>query len=126
MSNLATPTLAVDDETVEFKANSLSYKDGKGDFSIRTQQSGASVTVVANKNAETQLSMVKFTCLTTDVSDAQKNRWLDARETGGCTIDLFDGSIEKAYRGMILMSEPETSTGSEGEIEFEFQGPPLS
>lgn len=126
MSNLATPTIAVNDDTIEIKPNSFSYKTGKGDFTIRTQQAGAAATVVASKNAETQMSMCKFTVLTTSTSYELVQAWLDARENGGVTIDAFDGSLQLAFRSMILVSEPEISTGSEGEIEVEFQGPPIS
>lgn len=125
MSNLSTPTVAVNDDVVEIKPNSFSYKAGRGDYTVRTQQAGNVATVVANKNAESQMSMCKFTLLTTATSWELVQTWLDARENGGVTIDAFDGSINLAFRNMILVSEPEISTGSEGEIEVEFQGPSL-
>lgn len=126
MSNLATPTIAVNDDVVEIKPNSWSFKPGRGDYSVRTQQAGGVATVVANKNAETQMSVAKFVMLTTATSWDLVQSWLDARENGGVTIDAFDGSINLAFRNMILVTEPEISTGSEGEIELEFQGPPIS
>ena len=126
MGNLASPTVAVNDDVIEIKPNSFSWKAGRGDYTVRTQQAGGVATVVANKNAETQMSMCKFVLLTTATSWDQLQTWLDARENGGVTIDAFDGSINLAFRNMILVSEPEISTGSEGEIELEFQGPPIS
>ncbi len=126
MSNLATPTIAVNDDIVEIKPNSFSYKAGRGDFKLRTQQAGTVATTVASKDAESQMSMAKFTLLTTAANHSKVLEWLDARENGGVTIDAFDGSINLAFRNMILVTEPEISTGSEGEIEVEFQGPPIS
>jgi len=126
MANLATPTVAVNDDTIEIQPNSLSYKTGRGDFSLRTQQAGNSVSVVANKNAETSLSMVKFTLIMTDTAHEQVEQWLQDRENNGTTIDIFDGSIQVSFQRMFLVSEPERQTGSEGSVELEFQGPPAS
>ncbi len=124
MSNLATPTVVVNDDTIEIVPNSLKYKLGLGDVNIRTQQSGTVVTTVVNEDAETKLSMVSFSQILTGVSDAQVQVWLEARVNGGVTIEFFDGSIARSFRSMVLVTEPERITGSEGSVELEFQGPP--
>lgn len=124
MSNLATPTVVVNDDTIEITPNSLKYKLGKGDINIRTQQAGTSVTTVVNEDAETKLSMVGFSMILTETADVQVDKWLEARTGGGVTIEFFDGSIARAFKGMVLVTEPERSTGSEGSVELEFQGPP--
>lgn len=126
MANLATPTVSVNDDVIEIQPNSLSFKKGKGDFVLRTQQAGSAVSVIANANVETKLSMVKFTMLMSDVSTELVDQWLLDRENNGSTIDIFDGSISTGFQRMFLISEPEQMTGSDGTIEFEFQGPPAN
>lgn len=123
MPNLANPTVIIDDETIEIKPNSLSYKDGRGDAKVRTQAAGDGVTTVVTVDAETKISMVKFTMLLTSNSDISTNQWASKRETTGCTIEFFDG-IRKSFVRMALMTDPEKMTGAEGEVEVEFQGPP--
>jgi len=124
MTNLATPTVAVDDDTVEIVPNSLKYKLGKGDINIRTQQAGPTVTTIANEDAETKLSMVGFSVILTELSDVQIDEWLEARTSGGVTIEFFDGSIARSFSKMVLVTDPERQTGSEGSVELDFQGPP--
>jgi hypothetical protein len=124
MSNLATPTVVINDNTIEIVPNSLKYKLGSGDINIRTQQAGSTVTAVVNEDAETKLSMVGFSVIMTAKADSNVQAWLDARVNGGVTIDFFDGGIGHSFRAMVLVSEPERSTGSEGVIELDFQGPP--
>jgi hypothetical protein len=123
MANLANPTIIVDDETVSFKASSLSYKEGLGDAKVRTQQSGNGVTTVVTVDSETKISMVKFTMILTQDSDSLTRSWAAKRETGGCTIEFFDG-MRKSFVEMILITDPEKMTGAEGEVEVEFNGPP--
>lgn len=123
MANLATPTVQVDDNTIQIKPGSLSYKLGRGDFNVRAQQAGNIVTTVNNKNAETQIGMVKFTLLTTADNLEALGDWLAARDANGSTVSFFDGNIQVAYRNMVLATEPEVSTGAEGEFEVEFMGP---
>lgn len=126
MANLATPTVAVNDDTIEILPNSLSFKTGRGDYALRTQQSGDGVTVIANRNAESRLSMVKFTLIMTDANHEKVESWLNDRENNGSTIDVFDGNVQVAFQQMYIVSEPERQTGSDGTIEVEFQGPPAS
>ena len=126
MVNLATPTVVINDDTIEIAPNSLKYKMGKGDVNIRTQQAGTSVTTIVNEDSETKLSMVGFSLILTSTSDVQVDKWLEARTSGGVTIEFFDGTISRSFSGMVLVSEPERTTGSEGSVELEFQGPPGS
>ena len=124
MANLSNPTIQIDGVTVAYKPNSLSYKLGRGDMTQRTQQSGQIVETVGNIDSETKLSMVKFTMVTTDTSISLVDQWLETRKSGGSTIEIFEEDTSPAFQKMQILTEPETGTGSEGEIEVDFSGPP--
>lgn len=126
MANLANPIVVVNGETIEIRANTWKHKKGAGDMTVRTQQAGTRVTTVGNIDTETKKSMVGFELNTTAANEARKDAWLEARKTGGVTIEAFDEDNSLAFSGMYLLTEPETSGGAEGIIACEFEGPPIA
>ncbi len=126
MATLSNPTVEVDDDVITILPNSLSYKEGQGDANVRPESAGGnSIEVVVTDNAETKKSMCKFKVSNTDTHLNQAKTWLNARTNGGVTINLSEGDIQVAFRNMILVTEPERAVGADGEIEFEFEGPPV-
>ena len=126
MANLANPTVIVDNEVIEIRANTLRFKTGAGDTTTRTQQAGENVTTINNVNAETKMGFVAFEMNTTSANLARKDRWLSARRTGGVTIEFFDEDNSYSFSGMFITTEPEASGGAEGVIPFEFSGNPVA
>ena len=126
MSNtrtLANPAVEINNRTTPIKPNSLTYKTGKGDRTVRAQSSGGnSVQMVVSDNAETKKSMVKITLLTNKTNAEVYAEYQDS--TSGVAIRLSDGTFVKSFRNMILITDPEVTTGADGEFELEFEGPP--
>ena len=123
---LSNPTVEVNDDTITILPNSLTYKEGQGDVNVRPESAGGnSIEVVVTDNAETKKSMCKFKFSNTDTHLNQVKEWLAARTNGGVTISLSEDGIQVAFRSMILITEPERSVGADGEIEVEFEGPPV-
>lgn len=119
---LANPAVQVNDIAIGIKPNSLTYKKGRGDTSVRAQSAGGdSIEAVVTEDAETKLSMCKFTVLTTKTSVSTVDSWFGQKNT----IDLSDGSFTVPFSDMSVTTEPEVVTGADGEIEIEFQGPPV-
>ena len=121
---LSNPTVEVDDDTISILPNSLSYKEGQGDKNVRAESAGgSSITPIVTINAETKLSMCKFKMSNTERHLNQIKEWMAAND--GVTISLSEGNIQVAFREMHVITEPERAIGADGELEIEFQGPPV-
>lgn len=124
---LSNPTIQVNDETIAIVPNSLTYKRGKGDLSVRPQSAGGnSVTNVITENAETKMSMVKFSLYLTDTNRSYIEQWQEAYFTGGNTIRFSDRASSQplAFSNMNVITDPEYSVGADGSVEVEFMGDP--
>jgi hypothetical protein len=120
---LANPVVEVNNTIIAIVPNSLSFKDGKGNKTMRSQSSGGNaITIVVTTDAETKKGMVKFTLITTKQNDDLKSEWQDAVD--GVAIRLSDGNWSKSFRRMHIMEEPEVTTGAEGSTEITFEGQP--
>lgn len=122
---LSNPTIQVNDETISIVPNSLTYTRGRGDVSVRAQSAGGnSVETVVTENAETKISMVKFSLYLTDTNLEFISNWQDTRYSGGSTIRFSErGSASPlSFTGMNITTDPEYSVGADGVVEVEFMG----
>ena len=122
---LSNPTIQINDETIAIVPNSLSYKRGAGDVNVRTQSAGGnSVEAVITENAETKISMVKFSLFLTDTNLDAIRAWQDNRASGGNTIRFSERGSDKplAFSNMHVTTDPEYSVGADGSVEVEFMG----
>jgi hypothetical protein len=124
VTTLANPTVEINDIVVMIIPNSLTYKKGKGDKKLRAQSAGGdSIDIIPTEDAETKVSMCKFSMITTKENVEAHETWKD--KTGGNTVRLSDGSFVVPFRKMYITTEPEVNTGSDGNLEIEFQGQPV-
>tara|TARA_R110000851_G_scaffold134568_1_gene269871 strand:- start:779 stop:1168 length:390 start_codon:yes stop_codon:yes gene_type:complete len=122
---LSNPTVEINDETIAIVPNSLTYKRGAGDVTVRTQSAGGdSVESVITEDAETKISNVKFSLLLTDKNLDFVRTWQGSRFDGGNTIKLSQrGSTQPlSFANMQVVSDPEYSVGADGSVEVEFMG----
>lgn len=120
---LSNPTVEVNDQVISIVPNSLVYKKGFGDRQVRAQSAGGdSITAVVTEDATTKLSMVKIKLLPTTENINLVSEWLDSRD--GNTIRFSEDSNIESFTGMYVTTEPENTTGADGEIEIEFMGNP--
>lgn len=121
---LSNPTLEVNDQVVAIVPNSLSYKKGQGDKTVKAQSAGGNtIETVITENAETKISMVKFKLFNTKEAFDLANGWID--NINGNTIRLSEGELTESFRGMVTTAEPERMVGADGELELEFMGTPV-
>lgn len=122
--SLDNPSMEIDDVPISYLPNSLSYKKGRGEKSVRPQTAGGnSIETVVGVNAETKKSMVKFKLANTAENFDYADSWLD--NVVGVSIRLSQGTIVENFRQMVTTTEPEFMTGPDGEIELEFEGMPV-
>jgi len=124
IQTLANPTVEVNDNPIAIVPNSLSYKKGQGDKTVKAQSAGGNaIETVITENAETKISMVKFKLYNTKENFDNANVWID--NIDGNTIRLSEGELTESFRGMVTTTEPERMVGADGELELEFQGQPV-
>lgn len=124
---LSNPSVQVNDDTIAIVPNSLSYKKGKGDVQVRAQSAGGnSVETVLTENAETKVSMVKFSLFLTDTNRQLIDAWQENRYSGGNTIKFSQrgSNVPLAFVNMNVTIDPELSVGADGSVEIEFMGDP--
>ena len=122
---LSNPTVEINDITIRILPNTLSYKLGKGDVNIRAQSAGGnSVEAVITEDAETKISMVKFSLTVTDTNRDLVEGWQENRFQGGNTIRFSEKGSDKplSFSGMVVMTDPEYSVGADSTVEIEFEG----
>lgn len=121
---LNNPTVEVNDNPIAIVPNSLSYKKGRGEKSVKAQSAGGNaIETVVTQNAETKVSMVKFKLYPTKENFDLADVWID--NINGNTIRLSEGELTESFRGMVTTTEPERMVGADGELELEFQGMPV-
>lgn len=124
---LATPTIQVNDRTIEYVPNTLSYKGGKGNVEVRFQTAGGGTgSTVITQDAETKVSMIKFDLLTEKTNVELKDEWLELSVAlAGNVIRVSDPGFTIAFRNMRITEDPEVSIGSDGKFTVEFKGDPV-
>ena len=119
---ISDPSVVVNDITVNVVPNSVSYKSGKGEQSVKVQSAGNGlVSVVTSTNVETKKGMVKFSVYSTEQAIALKELWQS--NGGGNVIEL--GSVNLTMSQGTMVTDPEITLSDDGKVELEFQGAPL-
>ena len=124
---LSNPTVQMNDDTISIVPNSLSYVRGKGDVNVRAQSSGGGgATTVSTENAETKVSMVKFSLFLTDANRTLIETWQENRYNGGNTIRFSErgSTIPLSFSNMNVTTDPDYSVGADGSVEVELKGDP--
>ena len=121
-TQISDPELVVNDITVFVVPNSVSYKSGKGDRSVRTQSSGnGNVQPVISKNVEQFKGMIKFSVYSTAESIKLVGQWQN--NDGGNVIEL--GSVNKTMNRSTMIEDPEINLTDDGAVEVTFEGAQL-
>ena len=118
---ISDPEIVVNDITVFVVPNSVSYKSGKGEKSVKVQSAGNGNTVpVPSQNVETKKGMIKFSVFSTVQAIALKEQWQNS--VGGNVIEL--GSVNKTMNRGTMINDPEINLTDDGTVELEFEGSP--
>ena len=122
---LSNPTVEINDQTIGTIPNSLSYKSGRGDISVRPQSAGGnSIEVIRTENAETKKGMGKLSLYNTKVNRDLVREWQDKMD--GNTIRLSDGDFTESFSQMFVCTDPEFNLGADGKVEVTFEGNPAA
>ena len=123
---ISTPAVRINDELVSIVPNSFVYDGGEGEVTVSASSAGAgNSSSVHAENAETQISMCKFSVFLVDDLDAQIRLWknnvgineIKATESGGRLIPVV-----RIFPNMSLVNQVEREASADGTVELEFQG----
>ncbi len=119
-------TVQVNDEPVAYTADSLSWKDGFGEYATRNAVIGGGQTEkIFSKDLATKFGMVKFSMPTTEGNEKLKRAWKTNDDNN--VVELIGPSSSKFTRIFTLaaiLEDPESSAATDGNIEIEFNSNP--
>jgi hypothetical protein len=119
-------TILVNDEQVSYQADSLSWKDGFGEYKVRNAVLGGGTTEqVFSKDLETKFGMVKFAMPSTAENEGLKRSWKANDNNNVVELIGPKGSgITKIFTQASILEDPETNAAQDGNIEVEFNSNP--
>lgn len=118
--------ILVNNVQVAYTADSLSWKDGFGDYNIRNAVVGGGQTEqVFSKDLSTKFGMVKFSMPTTEENEANKRAWKANDNNNVVELVGPPGSnFAKVFTQAAILEDPESNAATDGNIEIEFQTNP--
>lgn len=125
-SQLNDISIFINNVQVAYTADSLSWKDGLGDYSIRNAVVGGGQTEqVFSKDLASKFGMVKFSMPTTDENEGNKRDWKSNDNNNVVELIGPSGStFTKIFTQAAILEDPESNAATDGNIEIEFQSNP--
>lgn len=118
----------VNNDVVAYEANTLSYDDGFGEYSVRNAVVGGGQTEqVFSEDLATRFSMVKFSLPSTDDSAALVREWKNNRNNNVVEImSATGGNFTRIFTQASIQGNPEVNLSTDGTVEVEFRANPAS
>ena len=120
-------TLFVNNEQIVYNPNSMTYKEGAGEQSLKPQSiGGGAVLNLFSNNLETNFGMVKFDMAPTVDNITLARKW---KKNGNLNVVQFftdnaDGSVKKTFTGAALIEDYEVAFGQDATISIVFHSNP--
>ncbi len=126
---LSDPQVTVNDELWTIVGNSVSYKTGDGERSVKAAGTGDGKPVFTlSENVETKLGSVKFSIYATaeNVDRAEQTlKRLNANVIVVAGTDPFGNNVRKVFTTATIMNDPEFNLQADGQIDLEFTSDPV-
>lgn len=118
--------ILVNNVQIAYTADSLSWKDGFGDYNIRNAVVGGGQTEqVFSKDLSTKFGMVKFSMPSTVDSEKDKRAWKSNDNNNVVELIGPSGSnFSRIFTQAAIIEDPETSAATDGNTEIEFNSNP--
>ena len=116
----------VNNDVVAYEANTLSYDDGFGEYSVRNAVVGGGQTEqVFSEDLATRFSMVKFSLPSTDDSAKLVREWKNNRNDNVVEImSATGGNFTRIFTQASIQGNPEITLSTDGSVEIEFRSNP--
>lgn len=118
--------ILVNNQQVAYVADSLSWKDGFGEYSVRNAVVGGGQTErIFSQDLASKFGMVKFSMPSTVENEANKRAWKNNKDQNVVELIGAGGTkFTKIYTGAAIIEDPETNAATDGNIEIEFNTNP--
>lgn len=122
-------TIFVNNEVVSYEADSLSYHDGFGEYSVRNAVVGGGQTEqVFSEDLATRFGMVKFSVPSTTDSATLIRQWKANKNNN--VVEL-QGQVEgvqftRIFTQASILGNPEVNMATDGSAEIEFNSNPAN
>jgi hypothetical protein len=118
--------ILVNNDQIAYEADSLSWKDGFGEYSIRNAVVGGGQTEqVFSKDLASKKGMVKFSMPSTVENESFKRAWKSNDNNNVVELIGPSGSnFAKIFTQGAILDDPETNAATDGAIEIEFNSNP--
>jgi hypothetical protein len=121
---LANPTLVGNNVAVPIMPNSLTFREGTGEQTMRAQSAGgSSVQTVYSKNVEGNISFLKFSLSNTPENIELAREWKNLENANSFQL-TGDGGFSRAFNNMALTNDYEVNLGADTVIDIEMMGDP--
>ena len=119
-------TILVNNTAVAYTADSLSWKDGLGDYAIRNAVVGGGQTEqVFSQDLASKKGMVKMSMPSTVENEANKRAWKINKNANVIELIGPSGSgFSKIFTQAAILEDPETNAATDGDIEINFESNP--
>ena len=117
------PTVRVNNVTVGFKPNSLSFKMGKGEASVKGVSVGGGFSDIAvSENIEDRVGMVKFSLYSTEINIELLNVWKSIDIGIGNVVKIIDKNFTATMTSSVVVNDPDIGIGVDESFEVDFKG----
>ncbi len=125
-SQLNDITILVNNQQIAYTADSLSWKDGFGEYNVRNAVVGGGQTErIFSKDLASKFGMVKFTMPSTIENEANKRAWKVNDDNNVVELIGPPGSgFTKIFTEASILDDPETAAATDGNIEIDFNSNP--
>lgn len=118
--------IMVNNQQIAYTPDSLSWKDGFGEYNVRNAVVGGGQTEqVFSKDLSTKFGMVKFSMPSTVENESFKRAWKSNDNNNVVELIGPSGSkFTKIFTKSSILEDPETNAATDGNIEIEFRSNP--
>ena len=118
--------ILVNNKQISYTADSLSWKDGLGESSLRNAVVGGGQTEqIFSEDLATKVGMAKFSMPTTVENEALKREWkVNKNENVVELVGPSGTNFSKIFSSAAILDDPESNAATDGNIEIEFQSNP--
>lgn len=118
--------ILVNNKQIAYTADSLSWKDGLGESSVRNAVVGGGQTEqIYSEDLATKVGMAKFSMPTTVENEALKREWkVNKNENVVELVGPSGTNFSKIFTSAAILDDPESNAATDGNIEIEFQSNP--
>lgn len=121
---LTNPSVVINNISIAVVPNTVAFTEGLGEQVVKTQAAGNnSVESVYFDNAETKLSMVKFSLYPTEDNIKRVREWKTNANANAITISGENG-FNRGFANMALTTQYEVQLGTDQPFEVSFEGDP--